>query len=37
MPDGSKRTHHYGDTNWIVICAIILDVLPEFLEEIREL
>ena len=29
--------HHYEDTNWIVICAIIFDVLPEFLEEIRGL
>ena len=28
---------YYEDTNWIVICAIIFDVLPEFLEEIRGL
>ena len=28
---------HRLDTNWIVICAIIFDVLPEFLEEIRDL
>ena len=27
----------YEDTNWIVICAIIFDVLPEFLEEIKGL
>ena len=29
--------HHYEDTRWIVICAIIFDVLPEFLEEIKDL
>ena len=27
--------HHYEDTNWTVFCAIIFDVLPEFLEEIE--
>lgn len=32
-----RLVHHYEDTNWIVICAIIFDVLPEFLEEIRDL
>ena len=31
-----RLVHHYEDTNWIVICAIIFDVLPEFLEEIRD-
>lgn len=34
---GTGLVHHYEDTNWIVICAIIFDVLPEFLEEIRDL
>ena len=32
-----RLVHHYEDTNWIVICAIIFDVLPEFLEEIKDL
>ena len=32
-----RLVHHYEDTNWIVICTIIFDVLPEFLEQIREL
>ena len=32
-----RLVHHYEDTNWIVICAIIFDVLPKFLEEIRDL
>lgn len=32
-----RLVHHYEDTNWIVICASIFDVLPEFLEEIRDL
>ena len=32
-----RLVHHYEDTNWIVVCAIIFDVLPEFLEEIRDL
>ena len=27
--------HHYEDTNWTVICAIIYDVLPKFLEELK--
>ena len=29
--------HHYEDTNWTVICAIIFDVLPKFLEDIKRL
>ena len=32
-----RLVHHYEDTRWIVICAIIFDVLPEFLEEIKDL
>ena len=32
-----RLVHHYEDTNWIVICAIIFDVLPEFLEELKGL
>lgn len=32
-----RLVHHYEDTNWIVICAIIFDVLPEFLDEIKGL
>lgn len=27
----------YEDTNWTVICAIIYDVLPKFLEELKQL
>ena len=36
LPDFGT-VHHYEDINWIVICAIIVDVLPEFLEEIKDL
>ena len=25
-----RLVHHYEDTNWTVICAIIFDVLPDF-------
>ena len=32
-----RLVHHYEDTRWIVICAIIFDVLPKFLEEIKDL
>ena len=32
-----RLVYHYEDTNWIVICAIIFDVLPEFLEELKGL
>ena len=32
-----RLLHHYEDTNWIVICSIIFDVLPEFLEELKGL
>ena len=32
-----RLVHHYEDTSWIVICAIIFDVLPEFLEELKGL
>ena len=32
-----RLVHHYEDTNWIVFCAIIFDVPPEFLEEIEGL
>ena len=32
-----RLVHHYEDTNWIMICAIIFDVLPEFLEELKGL
>ena len=32
-----RLVHHYEDTNWIVISAIIFDVLPEFLEELKGL
>lgn len=27
--------YHYRDTNWTVICSIIYDVLPKFLDERR--
>lgn len=32
-----RLVHHYEDTNWTVICAIIFDVLPDFLEELKKL
>lgn len=32
-----RLVHHYEDTNWIVICAIIFDVLPGFLEALKKL
>ncbi len=32
-----RLVHHYEDTNWTVICAIIYDVLPSFLEELKKL
>ena len=32
-----RLVHHYEDTNWIVICAIIFDVLPDFLEQLKRL
>ena len=32
-----RLVHHDEDTNLIVICTIISDVLPEFLEQNREL
>lgn len=32
-----RLVHHYEDTNWTVICTIIFDVLPDFLNEIRDL
>lgn len=32
-----RLVHHYEDTNWTVICAIIFDVLPGFLEELKKL
>ena len=32
-----RLVHHCEDTNWIVICVIVFDVRPKFLEEIRDL
>ena len=32
-----RLVHHYEDTNWTVICAIIFDVLPSFLDELKKL
>ena len=32
-----RLVHHYEDTNWTVICAIIYDVLPQFLVELNDL
>ena len=29
--------HHYEDTNWTVICTIIYDVLPKFLDKLKQL
>lgn len=31
-----RLVHHYEDTNWTVICAIIFDVLPSFLDELKK-
>lgn len=31
-----RLVHHYEDTNWTVICAIVFDVLPDFLDEVRK-
>ena len=32
-----RLVHHYEDTNWTVICAIIYDILPKFLEDLKRL
>jgi len=32
-----RLVHHYEDTNWTVICAIIYDVLPKFPDELKHL
>ena len=32
-----RLVHHDEDTNWTVICAIIFDVLPSFLDELKKL
>ena len=32
-----RLVHHYEDTNWTVICAIIFDVLPSFLDALKKL
>ena len=32
-----RLVHHYEDTNWTVICAIIYDFLPKFLNELIQL
>ena len=32
-----RLIHYYEDTNWTVICTIIYDVLPKFLEELKQL
>ena len=32
-----RLVHHYEDTNWTVICAVIFDVLPSFLDELKKL
>lgn len=32
-----RLVHHYEDTNWTVICAIIYDVLPPFLDALKTL
>lgn len=33
----AKKELQYEDTNWTVICAIIFDVLPSFLDEMKKL
>ena len=32
-----RLAHHYGDTNWMGICAILYNVLPKFLDELNQL
>lgn len=32
-----RLVHHYDGTNWTVICSIIFDILPDFLEELKKL
>ena len=32
-----RLVHHYEDTNWTVICTILFDILPGFLEELKKL
>lgn len=32
-----RLVHHYEDTNWTVICAIVFDVLPHFLDELKSI
>lgn len=32
-----RLVHHYEDTNWTVICTIIFDILPGFLDELKKL
>ena len=32
-----RLVHDYDNTNWSLICTILFDILPEFLESVREL
>ena len=32
-----RLVHHYEDTNWTVICAILFDVLPPFLDALKRI
>ena len=32
-----RLVHDYDDTNWTLICAIIFDVLPGFLQDLKNL
>ena len=32
-----RLVHDYDDTNWTLICSILFDVLPGFLQDLKEL
>ena len=32
-----RLVHDYDDTNWTLICVILFDVLPGFLEDLKKL
>lgn len=32
-----RLVHDYENTNWTLICAVLFDVLPEFLKEIEKI
>ena len=32
-----RLVHDYENTNWSLICAVLFDVLPEFLQEVEKI